>query len=215
MSEVRYEAILPFDGFYESCHDRNLDDALENMFTDWDGNEEVNESLLEKAFNDIEWKQVHLAYSQMYMRELLDKLEIEAQFVTLESPRYYNFETDRIVVSMSEKSLLDLRSRVNNDTLVKRIEERFTSRSGFISFYPASLNEWPSDVRKWDHNQIGTLFEVLQKEMLTNDDMIYLMDDCNCNGEFEAIISDAMGEKANRVYKIHSYLENRKERKAA
>jgi hypothetical protein len=40
----------------------------------------------------------------------------------------------------------------------------FTSRSGFISFYKNSIDLWIDDYSEWDHNQIGTCFELFDLE---------------------------------------------------
>ena len=39
-----------------------------------------------------------------------------------------------------------------------------TSRSGFISSYKNSLDLWPKDYSEWDHNEIGTCFELFNLE---------------------------------------------------
>ena len=48
--------------------------------------------------------------------------------------------------------------------LEKKIEDRFTSRSGFISFYKNSIDLWTKDFKEWDCNMIGTCFELFDLE---------------------------------------------------
>ena len=48
--------------------------------------------------------------------------------------------------------------------LENKIKERFTSRSGFNSFYKNSIDLWTKDYSEWDHNQIGTCFELFNLE---------------------------------------------------
>ena len=50
--------------------------------------------------------------------------------------------------------------------LEKKIQNRFTSRSGFNSFYKNSLDLWTKDYSEWDLNQIGTCFESIDLEDL-------------------------------------------------
>ena len=44
------------------------------------------------------------------------------------------------------------------------IKEKFTTRDGFISFYPNRLDKWPKDFEEWDHNHLGTCFELFEEE---------------------------------------------------
>ena len=48
--------------------------------------------------------------------------------------------------------------------LLNKIKERFTSRSGFHSFYKNNLDLWPNDYSEWDCNMIGTCFELFDLE---------------------------------------------------
>jgi hypothetical protein len=75
--------------------------------------------------------------------------------------------------------------------LSRAIKEQFTSRSGFTSLYSNDVLEWivkPLD--KWDHNEIGTLFEciILQagKEGDFDMDMYYrLSERASSHGYFD------------------------------
>ena len=48
--------------------------------------------------------------------------------------------------------------------LEEKIKDRFTSRSGFISFYKNSIDLWTKDFKEWDCNMIGTCFELFDLE---------------------------------------------------
>ena len=52
-----------------------------------------------------------------------------------------------------------------------KIKERFTSRSGFISFYDNNLKSSTDNYREWDHNQIGICFELFDIE--EDEDIVY------------------------------------------
>ena len=51
-------------------------------------------------------------------------------------------------------------NQIINVVLENKIKERFTSRSGFWSHYKNELDLWTQDYSEWDHNQIGTCFEL-------------------------------------------------------
>src|SRR5690606_26269592 len=83
------------------------------------------------------------------------------EFESLDSPREYNFCTDRIFCYIpleSAKRLFVISAKGNHKRLKEVIRERFTSRDGFISFYSNNLEEWlDKPLDQWDHNEIGTL----------------------------------------------------------
>lgn len=71
------------------------------------------------------------------------------------SPREYNFETDRLFVTMPLYILERIRKQVDPATLAAAFKERFTSYDGFISHYAPRVPEKP--LADWDHNETGTL----------------------------------------------------------
>jgi hypothetical protein len=73
------------------------------------------------------------------------------------SPREYNFTTDRLFAKFSLSDLETIRQRLDAAELAQEARERFTSRSGFISFYDPDVSTWPEALEDWDHNQLGTL----------------------------------------------------------
>ncbi|MDQ0317765.1 hypothetical protein [Amorphus orientalis] len=82
-------------------------------------------------------------------------------FESMSSPQFYNFETDRIfchVPTDTVKALFLLSKRDGHEKLKATIEERCTSRSGFISFYSSDLADWlAKPVEQWDHNELSIL----------------------------------------------------------
>jgi hypothetical protein len=82
-------------------------------------------------------------------------------FGEMESPREYNFTTDRVFGRVRLSTMRDLFNRSaadRHETLSRVIRERFTSRSGFVSFYSNDVRDWvKKPLRDWDHNEYGTL----------------------------------------------------------
>ena len=82
----------------------------------------------------------------------------------MESPREYNFQTDRLFIELPEASAVAFVNYIlanHKEELENLIEQRFTSRSGFISHYNNTLEAW-GDPSEWDYNQLGTCFEVFE-----------------------------------------------------
>lgn len=75
------------------------------------------------------------------------------------SPREYNFETDRLFVTMPLYILAKIRKAVGETALAAAFKERFTSYDGFISGYRNTIPDKP--LAEWDHNEAGTILRAM------------------------------------------------------
>ena len=101
------------------------------------------------------------------LNERLKGFTLKATYKCFESPREYNFETDRIFIEIEENHCIEFIEHIVKNykkELENKIKERFTSRSGFWSHYKNGLDLWTQDYSEWDHNQIGTCFELFDLE---------------------------------------------------
>ena len=201
---------IPFSGFYNSLHDSQLDNALESIFSN--DRCDVYKSLMDKAFDSIDWRNVHTEYSKEYTSAFASEFNLSTLvFEDLDSPKYYNYATDRIFCKIELSEVQDIFNRVDKVALNKHIKQRFTSCDGFISHYKNSLEAWPSDLADWDHNQVGTLLEVLAAQ--------------ESNGEFESFREVELFDsnevafnlimnntKDDKVFTILNYLRAREKR---
>lgn len=115
-----------------------------------------------------------------------DTLQLE--FDEMTSPREYNFETDRLFATVPAyimRRLFAKSRREGHETLAAVILRRFTSRSGFISHYPASLADWlAKPLVDWDCNELGTLLlAALEIEGMTESDIINEAEDVLTDGD--------------------------------
>ena len=159
---------IPFAGFYNSWYSGELD-AVQERFVEYEV--EKNPGLDPDIPNNALWHcadygkaydHIARAYVDQFNQHLIDEYELDLglKFESMQSPREYNFETDRIFCEISEENVRKLRSVVSDPALRQAIKERFTSRSGFISSYPNNLEDWPP-LEQWDHNELGTLLVAL------------------------------------------------------
>lgn len=201
------EATIPFQGFYYSVHHEVLQDAVDSISLNDQGNQ-LSQVLAEKIRDEIDWTALYEAYAKHYTEYFADQYQLQITFKDLVSPKYYNFETDRIFVDIEESEIKRLYGLVDKTELEQLIKERFTSYDGFISHYPNSLEKWP-ELENWDHNHIGTLIGayILQHENYSEnfeaDYAIY--SECS-----QSLISEFIPEK---YWKITSYLYERTQRK--
>lgn len=167
---------IPFCGFYESFYSAALDDAEISIAEDLAANDEAfvkkyDRTQIANALSQaIDYSKVREAIARQYAEHIEDLAQLRMKFERMESPREYNFQTDRIFMTIPRASVRRMRKEVYHVIFRKLVHERFTSCSGFISSYPANFGLWgPLD--KWDHNQVGALFEAwLQTKEIEIDD---------------------------------------------
>ena len=160
---------IPFAGFYGSKYSGELDHVQER-FVEYEVeknpglNPDIpNEALWHCADYGKAYDHIARAYVDQFNQYILDEyeLDLDLKFESMQSPKFYNFETDRIFCEISEENVRKLREAVSDPALRHAIRERFTSRSGFISSYPNHLNAWNPNPLLWDHNELGTLLVAL------------------------------------------------------
>jgi|LakMenEpi03Aug12_release.lakeMendotaPanAssembly.Ray.scaffolds.fasta_scaffold443965_2 hypothetical protein len=198
---------IPFSGFYETIHDNVIDRAIESLFENDRG--DCNTDFINHFYSSdcIDFEEVRGEYAKDYTQAFAIKSKLQLTFDELNSPKSYNFTSDRIFVNITEESVRKLFTAVDKDVLRQLIKEEFTSRPGFISYYSSDLDEWPEDITEWDHNQIGTLISVA-----VNFDEEKYMEDLSGSGEVVNWVNSALKEEGNRLVNIASYLRTREER---
>ena len=173
----KLESTIPFDGFYESFISADIDHQIGQQI-EWDCDlYDLNQSEEEILYNNYLtvntsyfYNQIAEDYTNFYIDALNERLKgftLDAKFKLLTSPREYNFETDRIFIEIEKNHAIDFIKYINKNfkkTLENKIKERFTSRSGFWSYYENDLDTWTQDYSEWDYNQIGTCFELFDLE---------------------------------------------------
>jgi len=205
------ETTIPLSGFYNSIHDQETDNYLQYSVS-CDG-QETSENMLQLLHNSINWKDLRSEYAQEYTECFAREFDLPSiKYKLLSSPKYYNFETDRIVAEISLNDIKKIFNIVPIEDLKQGIKDRFTSYDGFISFYSNDLNQWPLDLELWDLNQIGTLLEIyINLESKFDQFKEYeLLDPIH---ETLSPLFDKHCASIDRVYKITNYLEVRSNRK--
>jgi hypothetical protein len=209
----KIEIVLPFSGFYESLHDALIDDAIDSLFQNDRG--DTNEGLKYRVHASCDFRAVWRAYAKEYAEQFAHAHGLPSlTFKALESPREYNFTTDRIFCDISPVDVARLFAETTTETLTEFARARFTSCSGFVSFYSPDVSDW-GDVTTWDHNQVGCLLAAWLRdrdgEGYARHDEIELMESPRGNGLLETWVSENT-PGIERLYKIHDYLLARAER---
>ena len=151
---------VPFQGFYNSIYsDYDYSISEDSEYTD-----QEKENILDSIDHKATQENIAAAYTD----EFSELFKIPLEFESLTSPREYNFETDKIYAYIPISEVARLLSFTKPETLAETVKDRFTSRSGFISFYDNDVNTW-----NWenpDHNMIETLIMAYISETPESED---------------------------------------------
>lgn len=180
----KLETTIPFEGFYNSFISADIENEIEldtEYYSELYDLNEFEEELLCNSFLNINsykfYNQIAKDYTNFYIDALNEKLKgftLKATYKCLESPKEYNFETDKIFIEIEENHCIEFIKYIIQNykkELENKIEDRFRSRSGFISFYKNSIDLWTKDFKEWDCNMIGTCFELFDIE--EDEDIVY------------------------------------------
>lgn len=135
-----------FHGFYETELSpwEQLDWWVENDREDGGLKENETYELNYEAYkNDIGTEVAH------YIMDGADKDIInDYKFKCIESPAYYNFETDQLLIELNinmDKLLAWLNE--NKEDFNDYLQEHYTSRDGFISYVPNNYDDWLAEIK--------------------------------------------------------------------
>lgn len=152
MSLVKIE--LPFSGFYESIHDKEIDDAIECSFQIGDfrnasedeeyGMSDEKEQLIFDSIYaaDVDWGAIRKEYCENFVEAFGEEFGLTLTFDEMTSPREYNFSTDRIFCKVPREEIDKIRKEVEqHKDYPEYIREKFTSRDGFWSYYESDCKD--------------------------------------------------------------------------
>ena len=114
------EFALDFGGFYESIHTEYIDNYIEDFNINWEY---------------VDYQKTYENYSKCFVDYLNFSLNMKLKYVELDSPKYYNYRNDKIIVSINEINKYNLIQKYrNDDQFVKWVDKASASKEGFISF---------------------------------------------------------------------------------
>lgn len=204
---------IPFQGFYDSVHNALIDDCENQLFTDYATGYSNNDGLQSHFYNKCNYSKVFNNYAKAYTESFKGDFDIPSlKFIELDSPREYNFATDKIECSISRDDIRRIYKQADKIKLSEFIELHCTSRSGFWSFYDPDLKTWGA-VDNWEYAQLALLLRFyFEHHDNYNEYWEYdTMQEYASNGYIDNWLSAAC-PIFDRLYKIHDYLESRKER---
>jgi len=197
---------IPFQGFYNSLYSYAIEGAIESSL-DWYTEDyeltEAQRDTLANGYLEKNTSEFYYNVSKDYAESFIYEIErdtgltLNARFESMESPREYNFKTDRIFIELTEDSAVAFVNYIlenHKDEFRNLIAQRFTSRDGFWSNYKNTLEAW-GDPSKWDLNQLGTCFQIFE----------YLEQEIYEHSIYESIsngLADTLSDAADKMLDI-------------
>lgn len=201
MTNVKKTVVIPFSGFYESTHNSLFDREIESLFEyDDQGNSNIPD---EFYWANINYQHMRLEYSKRYVENFNELIKTESDFdlgltfESLQSPREYNFTTDRIFCYIDQRTIRKLFAYAidHMELFDQCVKDNFTSCDGFCSYYSNNLQDWvKKPLGDYDHNEIGLLLEVLIKGNDIKEESFEaynLMESEMCNGVITNLLDEA------------------------
>ena len=174
MKTIQLEINFPmFEGFY--CSQLDLAENIEV-------GEGESYSMTEEQFDEIDWNKTNENVSKFYLNYFKDELSdflsqlevLSLEFIKVDSPKYYNYSTDKLVcnIKVNKNKFLTELQKYNFEVWKQCLKDNFTSYDGFISFYPNDPNEWDELINEeiWNDNII---IETLLKFYLEQNEEFY------------------------------------------
>ena len=139
-----------------------------------------------------DWGKFFLEFAKGYVQNLNEYIkdetgiDLKLAFESLDSPKEYNFTTDRIFAYADPHHIRRLLNIAENgDEVFRKVaRERFTSRDGFISSYHVNPDQW---TKHWDYNQWGTLLLAAMEANLLSTEYDLFLELWEMNSLYEVI----------------------------
>ena len=114
------EIYLNFGGFY-GYHDEHINSHIECLGIDSDS---------------VDYTATYKDYAKEWLNAFNSQHDLDFKFIGIDSPRFYNYSTDKIKVNVDILQCHILkRDYTRNVDFITYANERLKSSSGFISFY--------------------------------------------------------------------------------
>ena len=148
--------IIGFAGMYDNFISEYLDNQLENDFNETEAFEKIKDfKCMENLWELLNYQKFYTDFSKRLTTEYIEELKLNANinklikdydFQELHSPKYYNYETDRIFINIKvnkkewKKMFEFLEKHIEEfDAILKN---HFTSYDGFISYHSNKASDW-------------------------------------------------------------------------
>ena len=114
------EIQIDFGGFY-CYHEEYIDCKIQ----DWG----------DIDYEYVDWNATFKDYAKNWLHRFNNMSNLELDFIGIDSPRYYNYRTDKIIAYVEKHDEVDLMKFINDDEFNEWANPQLQDSSGFVSFY--------------------------------------------------------------------------------
>lgn len=134
---------LPFSGFYYSIHDSYIDNHIEyelDYLVSELGYTDEQLDVIKDRFYDMDYAPIRKAickhYIKAYNAVFYDEYNVHLalEYSDLISPRFYNYETDKLYALIEESVFNEVAALINSADLKLMLKDKFKPQSGFTPF---------------------------------------------------------------------------------
>lgn len=198
-------ASLPWPGFYDSrlsgeidCHEEREAEYMAERDAGTEGDDKQPAHLqlsasdyAELLFHHCDYHKLHgmlaHSYCDAFDSVMGDDLgfDVGIKYESMDSPSYYNFETDRLFAHVPYRVARKLVKLAigNRKRLRQVIRDRHESRSGFHSWYASDVSTWADKLLRFyrgdesalDHNELQTVIQAAWPDACDPDHAIYYL----------------------------------------
>lgn len=139
----KIEIQLPFSGFYHSIHDMYIDNHIEYEIEYLEselGYTDEQLDIIKDRFYMMDYAPIRKAicehYIQAFNAVFYDEynIHLDLEYSCLTSPKFYNFETDRLYALIDESIYNEVTALVNSEDFKTMLKDKFKAQSGFMPF---------------------------------------------------------------------------------
>lgn len=139
----KIEIQLPFSGFYHSIHDNYIDSHIEYELDYLEselGYTDEQLDIIKDRFYDMDYTPIRKAicehYINAYNTVFYDEynIHLDLEYNCLVSPRFYNFETDKLYTLIDESVFNEVTTLINSEDFKVVLKDKFKPQSGFTPF---------------------------------------------------------------------------------
>jgi hypothetical protein len=143
---------------------------------------EDNTDSYEDIEDQLDYLKAYIEIAKQWLNKFNDITGLSLEYMKIDSPKEYNFTTDRLIarISIDELNLLKNIPTIDPEAFQKVLDKHFKSYDGFCSFYSNDIDDWNKSMDELDCNEAMAYIEsYILTEGLGEEDIIDGTIDCS------------------------------------
>lgn len=163
-ASTTYKALIDFGGFYHSDWGYMIDCLIDR--------ESDNLEDVDRFVDSVDFNKTRRDIAILIVRAINQACDLDLNFVSIISPKFYNFETDKIEVEVLDSDLPKIDALLTEleawDNYDDAVIEATTERSGYMPFYSAKTLPFEQRLRiklsELYHQHSNRIYETAEAE---------------------------------------------------